>query len=309
MMFLRPFLRPSVASAAWRTRKAATASAASKPEGDKWDLWTAVIVERPASLTKELGDIERTVFQTMRKMEDEHSLKCDFELRQERDLENAERKKKGLEPLSAAGDIRLAEDLLEEWKKDAEQFEPAPTRTKADEENDLRSPQRELSRPLRLVVEMKWPRGEGDVEWVWDLPTTKWREGETLRETAERALREICGDGLKVQVLGNAPFAMYTFGHGQKAREVTKTKGGKVMNVVSFASSSVSFLSTWLSLSLSFLRLNLQVFVYKAFYESGNACAGVDSARDFKWLTWEPFSETLPDGVFKCVEQTVCDES
>lgn len=196
-MFLRPLMRPSVASAAWRKRTAATASSASTSEGEKWDLWSAVIVERPAALTNDLGGIERTVCQTMREMEDEGSLKCDFELRQERDLENVERKKKGLEPLSDS-DIRTAEDMLEEWKKDAKQFEPAPTRTKADEESDLRSTQRELSRPLRLAVETKWQTSEGD-EWTWDLPKTKWREGETLRETAERALRESCGDGLRVQ--------------------------------------------------------------------------------------------------------------
>ena len=226
-------MRPFVASAARRTRTAATASAASKSEGEKWDLWSAVIVERPASLTKDLGGIERTVCETMREIEDERSLKSDFELRRERDLENAERKKKGLEPLTAAGadaEMRMADDLLEEWKRDAKQFEPAPTRTKADEENDLRSTQRELSRPLRLVVEMKWPTGAGNSEWQWDLPTTKWREGETMRETAERALRESCGDGLGAQVIGNAPFAMYKFGHGAKAREVTKSKGGKVIN-------------------------------------------------------------------------------
>ena len=233
-MFLRPLMRPTVASAAWRQRTVATASAASTSEGEKWDLWSAVIVERPATLTTEIGGIERTVCQTMREIEDERSLKCDFELRQEKDLENAERKKKGLEPLTAAAasdsDLRTAEDMMEEWKRDLKQFEPAPTRSKADEENDLRSMQRELSRPLRLVVELKWPTSEGDDTWKWDLPTTKWREGETMRETAERALRENCGDGLKVQVLGNAPFAMYKFGHGERVRQVTKSKGGKVIS-------------------------------------------------------------------------------
>ena len=63
------------------------------------------------------------------------------------------------------------------------------------------------------------------------------------------------------------------------------------------------------SYGLSYLRLNFQVFVYKAFYESGNACAVEDSTRDFRWLTWEPFAETLPDNVSKCVEQTICDET
>ena len=296
-------MRPLVASAARRTRTAATASAASKSEGEKWDLWSAVIVERPASLTKDLGGIERTVCETMREIEDERSLKSDFELRRERDLENAARKKKGLEPLTAAGadsEMRMADDLLEEWKKDAKQFEPAPTRTKADEENDLRSTQRELSRPLRLVVETKWPTGGGDSEGVWDLPTTKWREGETMRETAERALRETCGDGLGAQVLGNAPFAMYKFGHGVKAREITNSKGGKVINQVVSSAPSTAY---------PILNSILQVFVYKAFYESGNASEVEDYSRDFKWLTWEPFAEALPDHVSKCVEQTVCDET
>lgn len=98
-----------------------------------------------------------------------------------------------------------------------------------------------------------------------------------MREAAERALRENCGDDLKAHILGNAPCAMYKYGHGPKTREITNTNGAKV-------------------------------FMYKAFYESGNASAVEDATRDFRWLTWEPFAEALPESVTKCVETTVCDE-
>ena len=47
--------------------------------------------------------------------------------------------------------------------------------------------------------------------FIWDLPTATWRQGKerSLRETAERAIRECCGEGLQVQVMGNAPLGYF----------------------------------------------------------------------------------------------------
>jgi hypothetical protein len=83
------------------------------------------------------------VARMLREVEDERSLKCDFEMKAERDNEVAALKAKGLdeEAKALAGvdeDYRAAVDLQDQWKRDAEQFEPEKRKTKADEENDLR---------------------------------------------------------------------------------------------------------------------------------------------------------------------------
>ena len=93
-MFLRPLMRSSVASAVSRRSAATTSAASSSSEGGKWELWSAVVVERVPTLTKDLGEMETAVCETLREIEEERSIKCNFELRLERDLENAERKKK-----------------------------------------------------------------------------------------------------------------------------------------------------------------------------------------------------------------------
>ena len=51
-----------------------------------------------------------------------------------------------------------------------------------DKTNDVHTHDRNLDRPLYLVVERKI----GSI-YHWDLPTTIRKEGETLRQTAERA--------------------------------------------------------------------------------------------------------------------------
>lgn len=105
-------------------------------------------------------------------------------MRHEEDLARADRKKRG----EATEDDQLvsktARDLQDEWKKEAAEFKLRDRLTEADKNNDERSCNRVLDRPLRLVVRQKY--GE---EFVWDIPTAVRREGETLRQTAERALK------------------------------------------------------------------------------------------------------------------------
>jgi large subunit ribosomal protein L46 len=82
-----------------------------------------------------------------------------------------------------------------------------------------------LDRPLRLVVEKKYGS-----EWHWDLPMAVWSgdsNKETLRDLAERAVKECCGEGLQVQVMGNAPCGFYRYNFPKKIREETDRRGSK----------------------------------------------------------------------------------
>lgn len=43
------------------------------------------------------------------------------------------------------------------------------------------------------------------------LPQAQWREGETLRQTAERIVKEQLGEGLQAKIYGNAPCGFYKY--------------------------------------------------------------------------------------------------
>lgn len=77
-------------------------------------------------------------------------------------------------------------------------YEPAPRVTEADRANDRRSLKRRLDQRLFMLVR---PKGG-----TWSLPQQENREGETMRQTAERALAAAI-DTAAVQpyFVGNAP--------------------------------------------------------------------------------------------------------
>ncbi len=265
--------KDNAAAAAAAAASASASSSNSAERADKWKLRACVLVERPARITKDLSELEASVKNMLRTEEDERSLLCEFELKIARDKENAEKKKRGEEVEILGDDYMTAEDLIEQWKKDGAAFQPASRRTKADEEGDVRSLDRSLDAILRLVVKQKFHN-----LWLWDLPAASWSEGETLRETAEKAVRECCGEELRVQVMGNAPCGFYQYVLPSKVREQTGYRGCKM-------------------------------FIYKAFHVEGNAETQKGVAQDFKWLPREEFEESLDRHTSKAVREILMEES
>mmetsp|Transcript_31378 Transcript_31378/g.102337 ORF Transcript_31378/g.102337 Transcript_31378/m.102337 type:complete len:194 (+) Transcript_31378:29-610(+) len=87
----------------------------------------------------------------------------------------------------------------EELEAQAKAYSPAP-RTTVDEE-DVRSLNRKLDTFLFLVVKGSDGR--------WRFPEAPHQDGETMRNTAERALHETVGDALVTYTIGNAPMAHF----------------------------------------------------------------------------------------------------
>ncbi|VDN28210.1 unnamed protein product, partial [Cylicostephanus goldi] len=73
--------------------------------------------------------------------------------------------------------------------------------------NDVKDLRRLLDRKLLLIVRQRL--GQANYESPWILPQTKHLSGESLRETAERCLKEIAGE-VTASIRGNAPFAVFT---------------------------------------------------------------------------------------------------
>ncbi|XP_041073932.1 39S ribosomal protein L46, mitochondrial-like isoform X2 [Polyodon spathula] len=173
-----------------------------------WRLLGAVFVQRPAVISRDRSPIEMDFAELLQQTELERSLLADHELRLLEDAERVSRKQEeDYDSDEDSGqDIVTAQDLEDTWDQKLRQFKPAPRVTETDKKADRTCLERCLADSLVLLVKEKI--GSGD---VWLLPQVQWDNGETLRETAERALTSLTGNSIKATFLGNAPCGVYKY--------------------------------------------------------------------------------------------------
>lgn len=157
-------------------------------------------------------------------MEFEQSLKSDHELRHEKEKKHAELLKKGDVDLDVDIDItskQTAQDMKDAYIDEFNKFKLSERITEADKTNDKKSLNRKLEENLVLLVEQKLGNQN-----VFLLPQSKRLDGETMRQAAERALKECCGDQIKVLFYGNAPCGFYKYKYPADQRK--ETVGAKI---------------------------------------------------------------------------------
>lgn len=172
----------------------------------KWRLVSAVYLERSPLLIQERNDKEKEYETMIKKMELERSLLSNHELRHLEDLRIAEKRKKDDAGESEEVLLQTALEAEDLWESRLKEFTPAPKITDADEKKDLKSLKRELEKKLILLVKQKL--GESS---HWVLPQMSWCEGESMRETANRALSQLCGSQLDALFIGNSPVGFYKY--------------------------------------------------------------------------------------------------
>ncbi|XP_033904177.3 large ribosomal subunit protein mL46-like isoform X2 [Acipenser ruthenus] len=173
-----------------------------------WRLLGAVFVQRLAVISRDRSSIEKDFAELLKQTELERSLLADHELRLLEDAERVSRKQEeDYDSDEDSGqDIVTAQDLEDTWDQKLRQFKPAQRLTEADKKADRTCLERCLEDSLVLLVKEKI--GSED---VWLLPQVQWENGETLRETAERALTTLTGNSIKATFLGNAPCGVYKY--------------------------------------------------------------------------------------------------
>lgn len=156
-------------------------------------------------------------------IEFENSLKCDHEMRKEREKIQAELLKKGEidMDLDAESSKQTAQDFEDACNEEFSKFKLAPRTTEADKSNDIKSLNRKLDETLVFVVQQQLGKDK-----CFILPQAKWIQGETMRQTAERALKESSEGGIAAQFYGNAPCGFYKYKYPQKER--AETVGAKI---------------------------------------------------------------------------------
>lgn len=192
----------------------------------QWDIMAGICLQRKPVITKSLTDIEVKYQNILREIEFEKSLKSDHELRHSMDLQRMEKIKKGsmtdFDDMEQASN-QTAQDYLDKNKEELSKFKLASRITEADKAEDKKSLNRKLEENLILVTKQKL--GHED---FWILPHGLWINGETLRETAERILKESCDNNLNIRFYGNAPCGFYKFKYPKKKREEATVEGAKI---------------------------------------------------------------------------------
>lgn len=241
----------------------------------QWRIMSAVCIERKPVLTQEMTEMEKKFSAMLTKLENERSMLSDHELRHKEDMKHAEKMKKDEEE-----DIDLdiatkqtAQDFEDASIDELQSFKSFQKTKNADLENtsDLHILERKLQSSLLLIVK---ERLGNDYKWI--LPQTAWKEGENLRESAERAIKEVCGDDLKVRVMGNAPCGFYKYKYPKVARD-----GGDIIGA--------------------------KVFFFKAQIQSGNMDVN-PNVGDYAWVTRMELKDKLQSGYLKAVENFLIDE-
>lgn len=156
-------------------------------------------------------------------LEYENSYKSDFELREEKDVAMAQLIKEGKIKIDLDGVVtqQTALDLKDLWKAERSKFQPAPRITDADRKNDTKSTERKLENSLTLIKEQQIGNDK-----LFLLPQGKILNDETLRDAAQRIIKEQCGDSIQTMIYGNAPCGFYKYKYPKEVRN--ESVGAKV---------------------------------------------------------------------------------
>lgn len=238
---------------------------------EKWDIISAVSLERKPVITRDYTELESKFNKLLLQIEYERSHKSNFELRVDNDKKRAKEVKEGKISISDMESFpqQTGQDFLDSSLEELKAFNFA-SRKSLTPKNGTKSVNREWDRYLLLLVNEKI--GEN---YHWVLPQGKHKPGETLRQTAERVLQEKCGENIKSKFLGNAPCGFYKYKYPKVARKDT-TVGAKI-------------------------------FFFKAEFLGGQMELEKSHYKDYEWATRKQL-EKVPYEYLKSVKMFLIDE-
>jgi len=215
-------------------------------------LYTAVCVERCPIITASKSKQEQEFSDLLATMEKEYSKLSDHEIQliKEDIILKSKKETEDDDDSKGEAETETALDREDKWESELKMFSPAPRTTIADGSKDMQSTDRCLEDSLYLLVRQTI---NGKDHWV--LPQTEWQQGETLKQTAGRALTSTCGN-VQATFLGPAPCAVAQFGLPPPDEDHCA-----------------------------------KVFFYKAWYRNGKVTPNTDKATDYRWVTKNEISE------------------
>lgn len=239
---------------------------------EKWDIYSSVSVERTPIISRDFTDLELRFHKLLQDIEFEKSHKSPFEVRLVGDKVRAKQFSEGTVSIAEMESFpkQTGQDFLDASIEELKSFKFGSKSGGDAVEKDTKSLKRALDRYLLLLVKEQIGQNE-----KWVLPQGKHIDGESLRDCAERIVKEKCGSHLQVKIMGNAPFGFYKYRYPRAVR-----KGESV---------------------------GAKIFFYKAFHLKGQVELNNDSPLDFMWACRNELN-VLPYDYLKSVQQFLIDE-
>lgn len=164
---------------------------------EKWDLLSAVCLERHPVITKSMLDIETRFYNMLQQVEFENSTISDFEMQKQNNKNQ-----------------KTIQDFEDSWKEEFTNFKFAERISENEEDNTVMSLKRKLDKNLILLVEQKIGNSN-----FWIPPQSIRKHRETMIQTAHRTVQELCGNNIKVKFYGNAPIGFYQYKYPKNLQE------------------------------------------------------------------------------------------
>ncbi|KAF1759312.1 hypothetical protein GCK72_015777 [Caenorhabditis remanei] len=249
----------------------------------KWEIYASVVLSRAPLIAPPMSEIESKFHRLQMKEEEEKSLLSNYELKTKQDLKMVARReqliREGKELSELDEEIGVTNAQKEDdWKRISEELNQKyrfdSLKTGVTEAENERNLMREMERKLVLIVKQRMGNESKGYETPWILPQIKHREGETLRQTAERCIGELSSNDLSADISGNAPFGVFTHRYPKPISSKTGATGAKIF----FFSANL----TTSSQENSELKVN----------ES-------EDISDFKWVNQQEFWSTVPGTDYK----------
>ncbi|KZC13340.1 39S ribosomal protein L46, mitochondrial, partial [Dufourea novaeangliae] len=177
----------------------------------KWDLFSAVCLERHPVITKPMEDIEARYHEMLQQREFENSLISDFEIQLKQELS---RKEKTISTDENVDEIvtQTLQDFEDSSKQELMKFKFAP-RTGEDTDDGTPMLKRKLDKTLVLLVTQ-----QVGCDNFWIPPQNIRKHRETMIQTAQRTVQELCGNNIKVKFYSSAPIGFYQYKYPKDVR-------------------------------------------------------------------------------------------
>ncbi|KAK5579630.1 hypothetical protein RB653_009315 [Dictyostelium firmibasis] len=179
---------------------------------DQYKYTSGVIIERFPSLNPLPNEIEKTYIKSYERLQEivrrdpirfvslvEDLPEFKEESREKKDQEGAQ----------------------DEFEEDFSNYTPESRLTEDDIKDNRKSLDRKLDKSLYLIINKSGSR------YDWQFPSTNWIKGESMKNTAERSLRDSLGSNWKYFIPSQAPCGVFKYSVDEDVQELIKAQGIK----------------------------------------------------------------------------------
>ncbi|EGC32362.1 hypothetical protein DICPUDRAFT_57141 [Dictyostelium purpureum] len=163
------------------------------------------------------------------------------------------------------------EDAADEFEEDFSNYQPESRLTEDDIKDNRQSLDRKLDKSLYLIIKKAGSRYE------WQFPATNWIKGESIKNTAERALRDSVGSKWKYWIPSQSPCGVYKYRVENDVQDLIKAEG-------------------------------IKEFFFRAHYFGGELQFNPKIVEDYKWVSKEELKEYFTGDYYNETHKLIFDD-